>query len=72
MPPVIDKQKCSGCSKCVDACQNDVFFGSKKREVPNVAYPEECWHCNACVSVCPAKGAIQLRLPLPLMLIYKG
>ncbi len=72
MPPVIDPNKCTACGRCFDACQNDVFFGSKKKEVPSVTYPEECWHCNACVFVCPVEGAIRLRLPLPLMLLYKG
>ncbi len=54
MPPIINEKKCSKCGKCVDICSEDVFFGSKKGEVPTVAYGEECWHCNACVSACPS------------------
>ena len=36
---------------------------------PEVAYGEECWHCNACVLDCPAK-AVSLRLPLNYMLLH--
>lgn len=71
MPPVIDREKCKHCGKCVEACQCDVFFGSKKRQIPVITYPDECWHCDACVIVCPAEGAIKLRIPLPLMVLYK-
>mgnify|MGYP000450396595 FL=1 len=71
MPPVIDKEKCICCGQCVEACQCDVFFGSKKDEIPNVTYPDECWHCNACVEACPAEGTVELRIPLPLMILYK-
>jgi len=71
MPPVIDRSKCSGCGICVDICQMDVFFGSKNNEVPIISFPEECWHCNACVLECPVEGTIKLRIPLPLMVVYK-
>lgn len=71
MPPIIDKMKCSGCGVCVDVCSSDVFFGSKEGEPPNISYPEECWHCNACVLDCPVNGAVTLRIPLPANLLYK-
>ena len=38
-------------------------------EAAEVAYGEECWHCNACVLDCPAK-AVSLRLPLNYMLLH--
>lgn len=72
MPPVIDKDKCTGCGTCVDVCQMDVFFGSKDSEVPVISYPEECWHCSACVLECPVEGAIKLRIPLPARISYKS
>jgi adenylylsulfate reductase subunit B len=72
MPPVLNKDVCKCCGNCVDICQSDVFFGSKKGEVPSVTYPEECWHCNACVLECPVEGAIKLRIPLPMTILYKG
>ena len=71
MPPIIDKEKCNGCGKCVDICPMDVFFGSKEEEVPNITYPEECWHEGACVDDCPIAGAVRLRLPLPATVLYK-
>ena len=70
MPPIIDKDKCNGCGICVEICPTDVFFGSGKKQVPVVAYPDQCWHENACVHECP-KGAIKLRIPLPMMVICK-
>ena len=71
MPPVINEDKCTSCGKCVDICSEDVFFGSKKGEIPVVPYAEECWHCNACVLDCPVEGAIRLRISLPAMVCYK-
>ena len=70
MPPIIDKEKCSCCGECADICPQDVFFGSEEAMVPNISYPEECWHCNACVVTCPME-AIKLRIPLPMMICYK-
>ncbi len=71
MPPVIISENCNKCFKCVEICSEDVFYGSKKGEVPTVTYPKECVHFNGCVSVCPVPGAIKLRIPLPMQLVYK-
>jgi adenylylsulfate reductase subunit B len=71
MPPVIDSDHCSHCGQCADICSEDVFFAPEKKKTPVVAYPEECWHCNACVLACPVEGAIRLRIPLPMMVCYK-
>jgi NAD-dependent dihydropyrimidine dehydrogenase PreA subunit len=71
MPPIIEERKCSRCGKCVDMCTEDVFFGSRKKETPQITYPDECVYCNACVEECPVDGAIRLRLPMPMMLMYK-
>jgi adenylylsulfate reductase subunit B len=71
MPPVIEGEKCIRCGKCVDICSEDVFFGSKEEEIPLISYPEECWHCNACVLDCPVQGAISLRIPLPMRIVYR-
>lgn len=70
MPPIINEQACIGCGECNEACQSDVYFGSLKGEVVRVTYPEECWHCNACVFVC-SEEAIKLRIPLPMMALYQ-
>jgi NAD-dependent dihydropyrimidine dehydrogenase PreA subunit len=71
MPPIIDEGKCSHCGNCVDICTEDVFFGSKEKQAPQVTYPNECVYCNSCIEECPVEGAISLRLPLPMMLMYK-
>lgn len=71
MPPVINKDECISCGKCTDICSEDVFFGSANGEIPAVTYPDECWHCYACVLDCPVEGAIKLRIPLPMMIAYK-
>ena len=70
MPPIIDISKCSRCGTCVDVCSEDVFFGSKKVEVPTLTFPKECWHCAACIIDCPEE-AVKLRIPLPMMICYK-
>ena len=70
MPPVIDKDKCNKCSKCVDICTEDVYFGTPKGCFPAITYPEACWYCNCCVSECP-EGAISLRIPLNMALAHK-
>ena len=71
MPPVIDAEKCIKCDKCVEICTEDVFYGSQKGEIPTIAYPKECIHFSGCVYECPT-GAITLRIPLPMMLVYKS
>jgi len=71
MPPVIDSKLCSHCGQCADICSEDVFAVPEKKAIPVVAYPEECWHCNACVLACPVEGAVRLRIPLPMMVCYK-
>ncbi|MBW2031133.1 MAG: 4Fe-4S binding protein [Deltaproteobacteria bacterium] len=38
--------------------------GEDEREV---TYPEECFHCGACLLDCP-ENAISYRIPIPMML----
>ena len=38
--------------------------------MPKVAYPDECWHCGACMMDCPAE-AIRLNLPIWMKPIAK-
>jgi len=71
MPPIIDEEKCTKCGLCVEHCPQDVFFGSEKKQAPLITFPEECWHCYACVLDCPAPGAIRIRTPVPMLLCYK-
>lgn len=65
MPPIINKEKCIGCQKCVQICTMDVFGAQKEKGVPVVQFPKECWHCRACILDCPA-DAIEMRYPIQM------
>lgn len=67
MPPRIDLEKCNGCGLCREVCSEDVFYGSTAKQVPQITYPEECWHCGACAVECP-REAIRFYIPLPMRL----
>lgn len=67
MPPIIDRDKCERCGLCISICPTNIFTPGE--DGPVVKWPEECWHCNACVLDCPAQ-AIELRLPLNFMLLH--
>lgn len=70
MPPVIDKSKCIGCHNCATICPVDAYgFQKEKGQIPNIQYPRECKHCNACVLECPVR-AISLRFPVPQLMVY--
>jgi adenylylsulfate reductase subunit B len=71
MAPIIDSNKCTRCGICVEVCPSDVLHMEDKESAPVAKYPYECWHCAACVMECPVEDAIQLRIPLPQMLLYK-
>jgi len=71
MPPVIDPDLCSRCGLCVEICSEDVFYRSEEGELPTVTYPLECIHFSGCVYECP-DGAIKLRIPLPMLLVYRS
>ena len=64
-PLVLDPEKCTGCNRCTEICQVDIFIPNpEKGKPPVVLYPGECWYCGCCVMVCPVVGAISLRHPL--------
>jgi len=65
VPIRIDAAKCNGCNLCVDLCPEDVLIPKGRKSAPIVRYPEECFHCGACIMDCP-KHCIELDLPLPL------
>ena len=64
-PIFIDSEKCTGCNRCVNICQVDLFIPNQmKGGAPLVLYPGECWYCGCCIVECPVEGAIKLRHPL--------
>ena len=71
MPPIINKDLCTGCKTCVTICPMDVFgYQRPGTKVPVIQFPDECWHCNACVVDCPVK-AVSLRVPLPATIVFR-
>lgn len=66
MPPVINKELCTGCGNCEDSCPLDVIYMEEKENKSFVKYPDECWHCGSCRQDCP-EGAIEIRFPLRMM-----
>lgn len=65
-----DKQRLAlSLQQYADICPLSVFFFRREeRAVPEVRYPDECWHCNACGLDCP-QGAVSLQIPLNYMLL---
>ena len=56
MAVTIDKEKCTGCGACVDACPVDAL---KMVDEKSVVDPETCIDCGTCVDECPV-DAIEL------------
>jgi NAD-dependent dihydropyrimidine dehydrogenase PreA subunit len=54
---IVDNNKCTGCSTCVDTCPVGVYEIKDKKSVP--VKPEECLVCRACEVQC-SEGAIQV------------
>ena len=52
--PVIDKQKCTACGQCAEACEYNALAVLKWAMV----FPELCHGCGGCAMVCPT-GAIR-------------
>ena len=51
----VDKDKCTGCEECVNACPSEVLaIVDGKSEAVEI---DECLGCETCVEVCP-EGAI--------------
>ena len=69
MPPVVNKEKCTGCNTCAEICPLDVIKKADAGQAPDIRYPDECWHCNSCVLDCPVE-AMSLRIPLPTELLF--
>ncbi|MHB1407074.1 MAG: 4Fe-4S dicluster domain-containing protein [Desulfitobacteriaceae bacterium] len=71
MPPVIDKDICTGCGQCDLACPIDVLAIDSTLQVAYPAYPDECWHCGSCRQECPV-GCLEINFPLRMLICAGG
>jgi NAD-dependent dihydropyrimidine dehydrogenase PreA subunit len=47
---IVDREKCKGCEKCLEACTVGVFEMKEGKSIPvNV---KECLGCQSCVEAC--------------------
>lgn len=51
--PKVNKDECTGCEECVEACPAECI--SMKDDVA-VIDAGECTECSACVDACPAEA----------------
>ena len=52
MAASVDKEKCTGCGICVDACAQEAISLNDIAEVD----PDKCTDCGTCVEECPNKA----------------
>ncbi|MDR1509536.1 MAG: ferredoxin family protein [Synergistaceae bacterium] len=53
----IDREKCTGCGICVDACPMDVLRLGKESGKAEIRYVKDCVCCYNCEEDCPP-GAV--------------
>jgi len=56
MPPVINRELCTGCGNCEDSCPLDVIYMDEEENKSFVKYPDECWHCGFLPAGLPRRG----------------
>lgn len=56
----IDREKCTGCSRCGAICPGNLIALNEERKA-FLKRPDDCWGCCACLKECPA-GALCLVL----------
>jgi NAD-dependent dihydropyrimidine dehydrogenase PreA subunit len=69
-----DEDTCTGCNTCVDVCMCDKLAPNPEKGKPPIeVYPDECWFCGCCVTLCPQaeKGAITIVTPFQMRGSFK-
>ncbi|MBC2580793.1 ferredoxin family protein [Clostridium sp. DJ247] len=49
----INKEKCVGCSRCIDVCPGSLIYKDKDGKA-YIKYEKNCWGCTACLKECGA------------------
>ncbi len=62
--PKFDKEKCTGCRKCVDACRFHALMYIKEKPM---LFPEICHNCGLCQMVCPAEAVSESEKPIGML-----
>jgi NAD-dependent dihydropyrimidine dehydrogenase PreA subunit len=52
----VDYDACNGCKTCFKVCYVDVWRFDDEKDMPIVAYPEDCTACNMCELECPTNA----------------
>lgn len=63
MSSKIDYNTCNGCKECYDVCPLDIIAWDEEKDMPYVAYPDECQLCFLCQEECPEE-AIEVKIPI--------
>jgi ferredoxin len=64
--PTIDPQRCTGCGRCVSACEPRILSLEvlRWRKVSVLHEPQRCTGCGLCAVTCPF-DAVTLHKPAP-------
>ena len=57
----VDKEKCTGCEKCVEVCTVQVFEMKGGKSVP--VNEKDCSGCESCLEVCEEEAITVKKLP---------
>ena len=49
----LDQDLCTGAAFCAEVCPKDVFVIDRSRRRAELARPDECVQCGACIVQCP-------------------
>jgi NAD-dependent dihydropyrimidine dehydrogenase PreA subunit len=49
----LDEARCTGAAFCAEVCPKDVFRIDRARRLAELALPDECVQCGACIVQCP-------------------
>ena len=63
MSAEINYEQCTGCMICYEVCPLDVMAWDDDKNLPIVAYPDECQLCFICQEECQ-DDAIEVKVPI--------